>query len=1148
LTTGQHCPRPTPDPTRAGYLFDGWFNEDTPLAYDFNQPVTTDNLTLKAHWTKNNDTWNMTPDHGTTQGGDTITLTPPPPRGIRFTQTSTGEFHSLAIGSDGNLYTWGRNQYGELGRTTTSGTDPTPSIVAKPAGAPAGFTWTQATAGWQYSMAIGSDGNLYTWGDNQFGQLGRDTNSGTLNPNPTPAVVAKPAGAPAGFTWTQAITGWYHSMAVGSDGNLYTWGDNEYGQLGRATNSVIDPTPGPVDKPAGAPTGFTWTQATAGIVHSMAVGSDGNLYTWGNNLYGQLGRTTNKGNWKPNPTPGMVDKPTGAPAGFTWTQATVGRFYSMAVGSDGNLYTWGSNNCGQLGRTTNSGTTPTPGPVDKPTDAPAGFTWTQASAGYTHSMAVGSDGNLYTWGDNNYGQLGRATPTVSPNPMPGPVDKPAGAPAGFTWTQASAGDYFSMAVGSDGNLYTWGDNQYGQLGRTTNTGTTNPNPVPDRADPPGTGPAVPTGVAFGGAAGTTPAGNTDGTWRVTTPAHAAGQADTVITWTRNNAPQADTHLPYTYEAPSHTVNFDPDGGTPTPPDQQVAEGQRASRPADPVKTGHVFDGWFITGTPVAYDFNRPVTGHVDLKAHWSPTPSWTISPGHGSELGGEQVTLTPPAPRGIRFTQISTGYQHSMAIGSDGNLYTWGSNLYGQLGRDTNTSFTDPTPAMVAKPTGAPAGFTWTQATAGWQHSMAVGSDGNLYTWGNNNNGQLGRTTNNTANPTPGMVAKPTGAPAGFTWTQATAGYIHSMAIGSDGNLYTWGSNSNGQLGRTTNNNTPGMVAKPAGAPAGFTWTQAIAGWGHSMAIGSDGNLYTWGSNSNGQLGRTTNNTANPTPGMVAKPTGAPTGFTWTQATAGYIHSMAIGSDGNLYTWGSNSNGQLGRTTNNNTADPTPGMVAKPAGAPTGFTWTQATAGYIHSMAIGSDGNLYTWGNNRYGQLGRDTNSGTTNPNPTPGLPDKPAGAPTGFTWTQATAGWGHSLAVGSDGNLYTWGYNQYGQLGRTTTNTTNNPTPGPVAFPGPAIPTGVRFGTTPGTAPAANTDGTWRTTTPAHTPGTVTVTIDWTRDGAVQTPDTGNRYEFRTLAVLPLAGGEGILPLLLMGLLAMAATLAGRRHRQDTATQTSPE
>ncbi|WP_422614034.1 hypothetical protein [Bifidobacterium indicum] len=233
---------------------------------------------------------------------------------------------------------------------------------------------------------------------------------------------------------------------------------------------------------------------------------------------------------------------------------------------------------------------------------------------------------------------------------------------------------------------------------------------------------------------------------------------------------------------------------------------------------------------------------------------------------------------------------------------------------------------------------------------------------------------------------------------------------------------------------------------------------------------------------------------------------------------------------------------------PTPGMVAKPAGAPAGFTWTQAIAGYIHSMAIGSDGNLYTWGNNRYGQLGRDTNSGTTNPNPTPGLPDKPAGAPTGFTWTQATAGWGHSLAVGSDGNLYTWGYNQYGQLGRTTTNTTNNPTPGPVAFPGPAIPTGVRFGTTPGTAPAANTDGTWRTTTPAHTPGTVTVTIDWTRDGAVQTPDTGNRYEFRTLAVLPLAGGEGILPLLLMGLLAMAATLAGRRHRQDTATQTSPE
>ncbi|WP_339351045.1 RCC1 domain-containing protein, partial [Bifidobacterium indicum] len=1035
------------------------------------------------------------------------------------------------------------------------GTDPTPGIVDKPASAPAGFTWTQASAGTFHSMAIGSDGNLYTWGRNQFGQLGRTTNSGT---DPTPGPVDKPAGAPAGFTWTQAIAGSSHSMAFGSDGNLYTWGRNDFGQLGRTSNSKPNPTPAVVDEPAGAPTGFTWTQASAGWWHSMAIGSDGNLYTWGSNQYGQLGRDTSTiGTENPNPTPGMVAKPTGAPAGFTWTQATAGDTHSMAVGSDGNLYTWGSNQRGQLGRDTPTiGTenpNPTLGMVAKPTGAPAGFIWTRASTGDQYSMASGSDGNLYTWGSNQCGQLGRTTNTGTENPNPTPG--PAGAPAGFTWTQASAGWSHSMAIGSDGNLYTWGNNQYGQLGRDTNSGTTNPNPVPGRADPPGTGPAVPTGVAFGGAAGTAPAGNTDGTWRVTTPAHAASQTDTVITWTRNNTPQADTHLPYTYVTPVFTVNFDPDGGTPAPPDQQVAEGQRASRPADPVKTGHVFDGWFITGTPVAYDFNRPVTGRVDLKAHWSPTPSWTISPGHGSERGGEQVTLTPPAPRDIRFTQTSAGDGYSMAIGSDGNLYTWGSNSYGQLGRTTNTTYPNPTPGLVDKPAGAPAGFTWTQAITGSSHSMAIGSDGNLYTWGSNSYGQLGRTTNTTyPNPTPGLVDKPAGAPTGFTWTQAIAGGFYSMAFGSDGNLYTWGSNSYGRLGRFTNSGTdptPGPVDKPTGAPTGFTWTQASAGLFHSMAFGSDGNLYTWGSNNHGELGRFTSSNTNPAPGPVDKPAGAPTGFTWTQATAGYSHSMAFGSDGNLYTWGNNMGGQLGRTTNSGTfnPNPTPGPVDKPAGAPTGFTWTQAITGSQHSMAFGSDGNLYTWGNNRYGQLGRNTNTiGTDNPNPTPGMVSKPAGAPTGFTWTQATAGIFHSMAFGSDGNLYTWGWNLYGQLGRTTNTTTNNPTPGPVAFPGPAIPTGVRFGTTPGTAPAANTDDTWRTTTPAHTPGTVTVTIDWTRDGTVQTPDTGNRYEFRTLAVLPLAGGEGILPLLLMGLLAMAATLAGRRHRQDTTTPTSPE
>ncbi|MEK0308455.1 RCC1 domain-containing protein, partial [Bifidobacterium favimelis] len=274
--------------------------------------------------------WAISPGRGPSAGGTTVTLTQP--EAGRFTQVSAKSSHSSAITSDGNLYTWGKNNRGQLGRDTGgSDRDENPAIVAKPAGVD---TWTQTGAGAEHSIAIGSDGNLYTWGDNNHSQLGRDTGSATKDANP--GMVAKPAGVD---TWTQAITGNRHSMAIGSDGNLYTWGDNYYGQLGRGTDWE-DENPGMVAKPAGVD---TWTQIGIGSYHSMAIGSDGNLYTWGDNYYRQLGRGTTISTDRP----GKVNKPAGVD---TWTQAGTGNYHSLAIGSDGNLYTWGDNSQDQLGR------------------------------------------------------------------------------------------------------------------------------------------------------------------------------------------------------------------------------------------------------------------------------------------------------------------------------------------------------------------------------------------------------------------------------------------------------------------------------------------------------------------------------------------------------------------------------------------------------------------------------------------------------------------------------------------------------------------------------------------------------------------------------------------------------------------------------
>uniref|UniRef100_UPI0030DD3661 InlB B-repeat-containing protein n=2 Tax=Bifidobacterium indicum TaxID=1691 RepID=UPI0030DD3661 len=353
-----------------------------------------------------------------------------------------------------------------------------------------------------------------------------------------------------------------------------------------------------VTKPAGMD---RWTQADAGYSHSLAIGSDGNLYTWGNNSDGKLGRDT--GSAGQDATPGMVTKPAGVDK---WIQADAGENYSLAIGSDGNLYTWGNNYFDKLGRDTNTTPSNRPGMVTKP----AGMDrWTQADAGYSHSLAIGSDGNLYTWGNNSDGKLGRDTGSAGQDATPGMVTKPAGVDK---WTRADAGENYSLATDSDGNLYTWGYSLLGALGRDTDS--VSPNGRPGRVAFPDQVGLV--GVRFDGIAGVDLTAKTDGTWSVSTPSHAAGTVTVTVTWTLNGVAQPDEHLTYTYEAPvaTRTVAFDPAGGSAVSA-QRVMDGQKAVRPADPTRDGYRFNGWFNGTDP--YGFDQPVTGDLTLTAHWT---------------------------------------------------------------------------------------------------------------------------------------------------------------------------------------------------------------------------------------------------------------------------------------------------------------------------------------------------------------------------------------------------------------------------------------------------------------------------------------------------------------------------------------------------
>ena len=369
---------------------------------------------------------------------------------------------ALAGSGAGSALAWGDNEFGELGNgTMTSSLVP---VGVSEGAVPSGATFTQVGVGAMGSLALSSTGQLYAWGDNNFGELGNGTMTGSSVP------VAVAAGAiPPGTTISQIAAGGFHNLALSSTGQLYAWGDNLDGELGNGTTTGWSV---PVAVAAGAiPPGTTITQIAAGFSYSLALSSTGQVYAWGDNLDGELGNGTTTG----SPVPVAVAA--GAiPPGTTITQIAAGGHQSLALSSTGQLYAWGDNIHGELG---NGTTTSSPVPVAVSAGAiPPGTHIIQIAAGVLQSLALSSTGQVYAWGDNLDGELGNGTTTGSPVP----VAVSAGAiPPGTTIVQIAAGNLYSLALSSTGQVYAWGANLLGELGSGTTTSSSVPVAVSLRA-------------------------------------------------------------------------------------------------------------------------------------------------------------------------------------------------------------------------------------------------------------------------------------------------------------------------------------------------------------------------------------------------------------------------------------------------------------------------------------------------------------------------------------------------------------------------------------------------------------------------------------------------------------------------------------------
>ncbi len=323
--------------------------------------------------------------------------------------------------------------------------------------------------------------------------------------------------------------------------------------------------------------------------------------------------------------------------------------------------------------------------------------------------------------------------------------------------------------------------------------------------------------------------------------------------------------------------------------------------------------------------------------------------------------------------------------------------------------------------------------SAGGSHSLTIKSDLTVWAWGHNTLGQLGDGSGSSASYEPVQVVDSGGVNYLVDVNSIATGGTHSVALKSDGTIWTWGSNTYGQLGNssTTRSTTPVQVLNTDGSGYFINATAISAGQTHTIALKSDSTVWAWGENDEGQLGNGTT-TYRTKPIQVKGPGGVGYLSGIIAIKGGYAHTLALKSDGTVWAWGKNNFGQLGDGTTDRRTTPVQVHGIDGIGFITNIE--SIAAGNSHSIALASDSTVLTWGYNYYGQLG-DGNSGGSRLSYTPGVDSNiPVHAisvdGTGILRdiSSITGGSCHTLALNTGGSVLSWGYNSHGELGNGTT------------------------------------------------------------------------------------------------------------------------
>ena len=688
------------------------------------------------------------------------------------------ENYSGGLTNTGQVWGWGYNGSGELGINSTTNTSTPVSILGNKK------TFCTISSGTNYLLSIDKNGQVWGWGNNAWGQLG-------INSTSYPYTPLSILGGRKTFCFISAGIG-QSSGGIDKNGQVWCWGKNTRGELGN--NSVVC-TSTPVSILGNKK---TFCNINIGVEATYAIDKNGQLWGWGYNTSGVLGNNSSVNTSTPVSILG---------AKKTFCDINGGQYFAVGIDKNGQVWTWGSNSGGSLG-TNDAIQRSTPVSI-----LGAKKTFCGISA-YRYAMGIDNHGQVWGWGYNIWGGLGNGTILNTKTPVSILGSKK-------TFCGIAVGESHTIALDHNNKIWSWGGNNSGQLGINQTIIKYTPISI------------LGSNKTFCSISSSNDVIGLDKNGRV-------------WGWGYNNFGELGTNSSFFPLTPVSILGVNKTFCN-------ISSGQRYTALLDKNGQvwGLGYNDFAQLGdntkikksTPVSILGNKKT--FCKINAYQYSTSGidkngqlWSWGLNSNGQLGNNSLIAvsTPVSILGAKktFCSITGGQYYTIGIDKNGQVWGWGYNLQGQLGINSVVCTSTPVSILGAKK-------TFCGIDSSNNSLIGVDKNGQVWGWGSNQYGVLGVNSKiNKSTPVSILGNKK-------TFCVICVGFYHAAGIDKNGQVWTWGLNQYGQLG--TNKSTASQLTPVSILGTNKTFCRIYSGLNNIIGIDNHNAIWTWGYNDYGQLG-----------------------------------------------------------------------------------------------------------------------------------------------------------------------------------------------------------------------------------------------------------------------------------------------------------